>query len=152
MEPEAIAGLAPVLELLQELVDAEQPLLAVRVTAEDGVIPALHPHGRVELAGDAQPALGDELQEDLLVGGAGEPPVGEGDGLLAGAALGAAALRRPAPRRGLLFRGLGGARGGGAARGPGGGGGLDRLGAAALVHAAGRRAGRRGGGGNGRGR
>src|SRR5207247_10523667 len=96
------------------------PLLAVVRAAPAGVIPALHAHGRGQLAADAQPAAGDELQEDLLVGGAAQPPIGERDGVLAGAALGAPPLRHPAARRGLGPRTLGDGRTVGPARLPDG--------------------------------
>src|SRR5688572_32466292 len=97
MGPESTASrLAPVLQLLQELVDAQQALLPVGVAAQDRVIPALHPDRRVQLAADAEPPAGDELEEDLLVCGAAQPAVGKGDGVLAGAPLRAAPLRHPA--------------------------------------------------------
>ena len=56
------------------------------------MVPALHPDRPVDVAADAEAAAGDELEEDLLVGGAGEAAVGEGDGEL----LPAAVARAPA--------------------------------------------------------
>src|SRR5688500_18634524 len=51
----------PVVHFLQELIDGEEPLLAVAVAPEDGVIPALHSDWRIGFFSDSQPAARNQL-------------------------------------------------------------------------------------------
>src|SRR5581483_6969699 len=60
-------GSRPVVHLRQKLIDRQQPLGAVRITAKDRVIPTLHADGPIEVVADAQSSAGNELEKDLLV-------------------------------------------------------------------------------------
>src|SRR2546421_11846298 len=76
-ETPALPGSLPVIHLLQQLIDRQQPFGAVGIAAEDGVIPPLHPNRAVELIAHAQLAAGDEAEEDLLVRGSRQTAIGK---------------------------------------------------------------------------
>src|SRR5436305_5588844 len=90
-ETPALPGSLPVVHLLQQLIDRQQPFGAIGVAAEDGVVPALHPDRTVEIVADAELAAGNELEEDLLVRGAGQAAIRERDVVGLPAAVGGAA-------------------------------------------------------------
>src|ERR1700681_2211510 len=65
----------PVVHFLKQLIDGHQPLLAVGVATEDGVIPALHADRAIDVVANAQPSAGYELEEHLLVRRARQTPI-----------------------------------------------------------------------------